>query len=484
MTNSNMSKYWKICLINPAGKTDGYEYRLVPQAQDFFHKQFEEIDPTFTSEISEIQVDLLLLFDNKNYADVINSAKAGFCLRCAVSYPILKACKKIDSLFAGEKSFSYLDLLPYVLNDDGQTPIFLNSDRTTQLQLDSEGKVKTSSYKFFTVEVLRTFQPNDKSMSLDNWAYLQTKQNTEIKDFLSEFGFKKLSDWALLNRARTKQIERLSMRDRHLVQIFHAVYRRDRRKYRQKGAMKCPDPTFAQLQEIIALASEQGIAINKTTELIEELKQIAIQLRQYDIWSYREPLEVRDSDTGSDVLRQDLPHDCLNELNIEQLEQQDLLEFLHQQLQVALVQAIEQEILVRISRLKKSKKYAVFAQKFLPGLQLYYVQNLSLKEITPLLRMTSWDQARRILNPGDLLNNIRQMTLQRMLEKTLEKSRSMGLIKTIPEPGYLKTLVEQIEAFADQEIFQEAVEEIRAGKNRQMKSLYARQLRLYLEQHT
>lgn len=479
-----MSKYWEICRINPTREKAGYEYRLVPQAQEFFHKQFEEIDHLFTSDSSDIQVDLLLLFHNKNSADVTGSAKAGFCLRCAVSYPILKACKKIDSLFAGEKSFSYLDLLPYVLNDDGQTPIVLNSDRKIQLQLDRRGEFHTTPYKFFSVEVLRTFKPTSNSMSLDNWAYLQTKQNPEIKDFLSEFGFQKFSDWALLNRSRAKQIKCLSVRDRHLVEIFHAVYRRDRREYRQKGAIKCPDPTFAQLQQILTLASQQGLTINDTTELLQELKQIAIQLRQYDIWSYREPLEIHDPDTGSDVLRKDLPHDFLNELDIEQLEQQDFLEFLHQQLQVALVQAIEEEILVRISQLKKSKKYAVFTQKFIPGLQLYYGQKLSLKDITPLLGMTSWDQARRILNPGDIINNVRQLTVQQMLNKTLEKGQSIGLTKTIPEPDYLKTLVEQIEAFADQQIFQEAVEEIRAGKNREMNSLYAWQLRLYLEQHT
>ncbi|WP_100897497.1 hypothetical protein [Nostoc flagelliforme] len=477
MKNSTMSKYWEICRINPASEKAGYDYHLVPQAQDFFHKQFEQIDRPFTSESSDIQVDLLLLFHNKNSADVTDSAKAGFCLRCAV----LKACKKIDSLFAGEKSFSYLDLLPYVLNDDGQTPIVLNSDRKTQLQLDRKGEFQTTSYKFFSVEVLRTFQPTSNSMSLDNWAYFQTKQNPEIKDFLSEFGFQKLSDWALLNRARAKQIKCLSVRDRHLVEIFHAVYRRDRRQHRQKGAIKCPDPTFAQLQEILILASEQGVTINDTTELLQELKQIVIQLRQYDIWSYREPLEIHDPETGSDFLRQDLSCDFLNELDIEQ---QDFLEFLHQQLQVALVQAIEQEILVRISQLKKSKKYAVFAQQLIPGLQLYYCQKLSLKDIAPLLRMTSWDQARRVLNPGDILNNVRQLTVQKLLDRTLEKGRSMGLTKTIPEPDYLKTLVEQIEAFADQEIFQGAVEEIRAGKNREMNSPYAQQLRIFLEQHT
>jgi hypothetical protein len=97
--------------------------------------------------------------------------------------------------------------------------------------------------------------------------------------------------------------------------------------------------------------------------------------------------------------------------------------------------------------------------------------------------MTSWDQARRVLNPGELLDKVRELTVQQVLDKTLEKAQDFGLTQIPPEPNYLKTLSEQIESFADAEIFTEAVEEIRAGKNRSMNSLYAQQLRFYFEQH-
>jgi hypothetical protein len=60
----------------------------------------------------------------------------------------------------------------------------------------------------------------------------------------------------------------------------------------------------------------------------------------------------------------------------------------------------------------------------------------------------------------------------------------MGLTKTIPEPEYVKTLAVQTEAFADAEIFQAAQAEIKCGKHRQMNSLYAEQIRVYLKQHT
>jgi hypothetical protein len=482
-----LSKYWKICRISLKSEKVGYEYRLVPIAQEFFHKQFLQLQPKYEfSEVdncqnSDIEAGLLSCFNaQKSTADAHSRAQAGLCLRCDVSYPILKACQKIDNLFGGEKCFTYQDLLPFVLNDDGKALVILDSDRKNQLVLNGDGKVKTTAYKFFTVEILRTYRLNSQSsMSLDNWAYLQTKQNSELKDYLSEFGFKHLSDWALMNRVRLKQIERLSVRDRFLIEVFHAVYRRDRIQQRSQGAKRCPDPSSAQLQEMLICLRERNIIIKTAVELMKELKQVAIQLRQYDIWSYREPLEISDPVTGTSTIRPDLPHESLNELDVEQ---QEFLEFLHSSLQLALAEAIAFEITSRINALSNSKKYAQFAQIFIPGLRLYYCQGMSLKEILPLLRMTSWDQTRRVLNPGELLSKVRSLTVQKVLEKTLEKAQEKGLTKIPPEPDYLKTLAEEIEAFADAGAFQEAGEEIRAGKSRSMDSLYAQELRLYFEQ--
>ena len=210
--------------------------------------------------------------------------------------------------------------------------------------------------------------------------------------------------------------------------------------------------------------------------MIAELKQVAVQLKQYDVWSSRKPLEIHDPDTGNDVLRPDLPHASTDELNVEE---QEILEFLHQQLKSALIQSIDQEISACIAKLEKSKTYAIFAQKFITGLQLYYCQAMSLKEIFPLLEMSSWDQARRVLDPGKLINNVRARTVEKVLDSAIAKAQENGLTQLPPEPEYLKNLIEQIEAFADVELFREAAEEIRAGKNREMNSLYARQLRVY-----
>jgi hypothetical protein len=70
--------------------------------------------------------------------------------------------------------------------------------------------------------------------------------------------------------------------------------------------------------------------------------------------------------------------------------------------------------------------------------------------------------------------------VQQLLASILKKAQEKGLTQIPPPADYLQSLAEQIEAFADAEIFQEAGEEIRAGKNRKMESLYAQQLCLIL----
>jgi hypothetical protein len=395
-----------------------------------------------------------------------------------MSASILKACHTIDHLFGSDKSFTYRDLLPFVLNDDGKTPVILDRDRKVQLVVIGDEQPQVTTHQVFSVEVLRTFKSEaQSSLSLDNWTFLRTKQNVELKQFLAEFGFQHLSDWALLNRARPHQLERLSERERHLVEVFHQVYRRDRRQ-QAAGVKRCPDPTTEQLQEMMTDLQQRNVMTSTASELMQALKLVAVELREYDIWSNRLPLEVHDSDTGRDTIRSDLPSSDVDESD---LEQQELLMFFHQQLNLALNNAIAQELRDRITALERSKKYAPLAPQFIPGLRLYYFQGLSLKEIAPMLGMSSWDQARRVLNPGDLLSKVRALTVQRVFDRLLEQAQQKGFASTPPEPNYVRTLAEQVEAIADQDIFQAAVEEMRAGQSRSFNSVYAQQLRVHLK---
>lgn len=315
-------------------------------------------------------------------------------------------------------------------------------------------------------------------MSLKNWAYLKTKQHPDLKNFLSDYGFKKISDWALLNRTRSGQLEKLSTRDRLLVEAFHAVYRRDRRQ-QPKGAKKCPDPSSEQLQEMIGKLQKNEVMIGSEALLLKDLKKVAKQLRQYEVWSSRQPLEVYNSEKEQYEIRPDVQQEYQPPVEIEQ---QEIVNFLHQQLRSVLSEAIRKEVQQKIEKLKKSRKYAEKASEFIPGLRLYYVQGMSLKEIAPELGMTSWDQTRRILNPGELLSKVRTLTVENLLEKVLNKAHKMGLTSIPPKPDYLNAVIQAVEAFADQEVFRAATEEMRTGKNRCFKSIYAEFLRAYLSQ--
>ncbi|BAZ09103.1 hypothetical protein NIES4071_09090 [Calothrix sp. NIES-4071] len=466
------SRYWRIWRVSPAEDRLGYKQIPVPIALEFAKNQVSNVENQDNSHTQNL---LLSYFHaKKTHLNAIERAQAGLCLRCYVSEPILRECKKIDSLFSGGKQFTYRDLLPFVLNDDGQKLIILDRDGKTQLMVD-DSQTKVSRYKFFSVTVLQTFNTDLQSrMSLDNWAYLQTKQNPELKNFLSEFGFQHLSDWALINRVRVKQLERLSSQERYIVEAFHAVYRRDRQMQHNKGAKKCPDPTNAQLQEMLAYLQQYQVSIDTPVQLLKELKNIAVQIRRYDIWSSRESLDIYDAESGTYQPRRDLPADSFDEVDVEQ---QEFLQFLQKNLYAVLSDVIQQQVEANIKKLQKSSKYAPFADKYMQGLRLYYNQAMSLKEIMPHLGMTSWDQTRRILNPGDLLASVRTQTVAQMLESILKKAGEKGLTEIPPSVNYLKTLTEQIESYVDVQVFQAAAEEIRAGKNRTMDSIYAQKLR-------
>jgi hypothetical protein len=464
---SGLSRFWKMWQIVPAAEGRGYRACDLPIAQSFL-QPFAPADRSV--DWVELSTRLFQQFSSRKAP--IDRARAGLCLRCYISAPILHTCKKIAHLFGGSVQFNYRDLLPFVLTDDGQILGVLENGQV--VGVSEQGEFQSLTYLPFSLKILQSFEPDAPSrMSLENWAYFKTKQNPEIKGFLAEYGFQHLSDWALLNRIRKNQLERLSESDRHLISAFHAVYRRDRRQ-QERQRTKCPVPSAAQLAEMANLLD--GLSGDR---ILSALQQIATQLRQYDVWSSREPLEVYDAETEAYQPRADLVSEAADELEMEKGE---LRSFLVEEFRVSLNQAIARSVGDRLATLTQSKTYAAFASQLIPGLQLYYGQGLSLKDIAPQLKMTSWDQARRILNPGELLSRVRALTVQQVLHKTLEKATQMGLTRDPPPPDYLKTLVEQIEAFADAEIFQRAAEELRAGKSRAMTSLYAQALRSHLQQ--
>ena len=68
-----------------------------------------------------------------------------------------------------------------------------------------------------------------------------------------------------------------------------------------------------------------------------------------------------------------------------------------------------------------------------------------------------------------------------MLKSILRLAEQRGFTSIPPKASYLKTLAEEVESYIDEEIFNEASEEMMAGRNRSMNSPYAQAIVSYLQ---
>lgn len=342
------------------------------------------------------------------------------------------------------------------------------------------GKVATG----LALEILGSYQLKDGSKSLKSWTHLLVRQSDALTNVLLEHSIYISTPWSLLKKATSRQLETLPEGDRLLVEAFQEVYRRDWRTNSRRGT-PCPPPSPEQLAEILGLLQPRGIAPDSPQSLIDALKKIADGLRQDEIWKRRNhpgdrqlnPLEGNDPETGDSLEYLTDPNSTVDS---SQQEQRELLEFIYQQLTLALHSGIEEGIDDRTLELSQSRSYAPFAADFTRGLRLLYVQNLSQRQIAPELGISNQSKVSRIFSPKALLFQVRFRTVDRLVRIVLDKARDLGLTRIPPEKHYLSNLVRQLEDFVDAEIFDEATSEVMAGTNRSLNSFYAKELRACL----
>ena len=485
------SKYWTMQIIDSPkvenGKLKGgYKARLILPAQEFFRIHFFKLanQPTLSSEESRyIQAIVWKLFHSAS--DIRDRALAGLCLRCYVSQRILITCKKIPHTYPPEveKPFNYIDLLPFVLNDDGRKLVILDSEAQTQLILNHDDTTRpiAKGGEFFSVEILRKFNPNlNSSESLDNWIWRLTQQNQNLKSFLWEFGVQTPSDWALLCKQIPRSLEsRFEEGDREIIEIFHAVYRRDRRNSDKKGL--CAEPTLNQLQDMRDLLQQRNMIVSSLGELIYHFKRIAEILRQDTL--YRKtgspktiPLEIYDDLTNNFVPNLELDY---YDPDIEEIEIDQLQENCHALFEQILYEAIAKVIAQHIEYLSKSKGYKSFSQRFHEGLQLYYLENMFLGEIAKQWKIP-WSKARRIFGLENFIKKVQYRTEEKFLYTILKTSTIVVPTTINSEPNLLKKVTESIRDYALKKTFNDAYAEIVSGKKHRKNSLFAQVLRHYL----
>ena len=174
---------------------------------------------------------------------------------------------------------TYQSLLAFVLDDDGQYLIIIDTDGKQKI-VDTEGKKQSEIIEnsIFTVEILKSYKHSlERKRSLKNWTYLKTQQNKQIVEFLSEFGFINSTDWGLLTRIKKYQLQELTKQEQLIIEVYGQVYKRDRKGKRSK----CQPPSDEQLQEMIGKLNID--TVKKPDILLNQLKNIAQKYRKFSV---------------------------------------------------------------------------------------------------------------------------------------------------------------------------------------------------------
>ena len=495
--DTNTSKYWTICIITNSLDKNGnptlcHTKKQSESAEKFFKDKFPQI--SIQTSLSKqqnqyVQTNLWNIFHNKTL-DLKQRALAGLCLRCYVSHGIVTGCqvfanKSVDKLTLLES------LLSYVLNDDGRTLIVTNTDNRNQLILKKDGQTQPIKKEgnFFSVEIISTYKPNisgnKNSESLENWSIRLIKQNNNLQPLLLEYGVWTPSDWSLLCKEVPQSLENsLQNRGRDFIKVFHEVYRRDRRKYLQRGS--CSEPTQSQLEEMLHLLQSRNIILNSTLELTQKFAEIADILRQ-DKYSRKtgspktQSIDVDNSSEDSNDYFPNTNQLSKDSLNSEDVEENELRVLLNQLPPEALFKAISLKIPERVEFLASNKSYSAYAHRFVEGLQLIYHKNfpVSLNEIAQKWQI-NWSKARRIFRLRELIENIQDKTVEIFISKIKDNAGHLFASEISSNPNSIQEIGQEVRSFLNQIIFKEAFAEITSSKTPEKNSSFADVLRKYV----
>ncbi len=442
------SKYWRLVRIDAAGNRKILE---IAPAKAFFASAFNEF-PYYTDVPStDIQPQLL-----RWVRDAANSERllAERCLLCFISWQIEQVCLQLEAQFGAVHGFTYRDLLPYVLDDDGslQPP---------------------TSYNSFAREILQSFDPEQSSLT--TWTSRRVKHHPALSKFLLECGVYLISDWAILNDTQPKQLQRILgefhglipaeiQQAQGLLESYHTVYRADRMQKRASGIRgQCTAPTTRQLQQISHCLEGKTNQKLKSETVIGQLQNLANRLRQYRIYvrggSF--PTESLDA-TGNkyNPLVERIPSPDSAHLGENQEEQAEFLQSYRSQFKACLDQALAMVTQSRVRQLQRKDEEK--ARMFLTGLHLFHCEKVSMTEIAKRLGLRAQDAVTRLLKLKEFRADVQQQLL------VMLRSRVIELAKNYSTPENLTTLEHEITLALNEQItslISQAETEAQSAKN-------------------
>jgi hypothetical protein len=485
---SAASRYWTFVRIDAAGKRKIEE---IAPAKAFFLASFPEF--VAQSEVSDIEVQRQLLFwmqqapaerlpsyvkpvARSNRDRPIHSRQtqpdagllARCCLKCFISHSIDRVCRNLSAQFGTEHGFTSEDLLPFVLDEDIWS------------------QPGDSPYQSLMSEILHSFDPEQSSLA--TWTTRRVKHDKELNTFLLERGVYLVSDWAILNDTRSKQLQRILLEFHHLsakeiqqarglLESYHAVYRAQRLKQRQAGIRgKCQPPTREQLQQIARRLSGRTAEQLSPEAVMSQLQDLASQLREYRIYvrggaAPAESIDAPDEWGGTIVDR--IPADSLPDTVDEEAE---FLDFYRQQFRTCLDQTIAKVTQARVNRL--IRKNPEKAEHFLLALYLFHCQGKSMGEIAQRINYQAQYQVTRLLQLKAFRADIQQQLLLQLCDRVLNR------VKPYTNPQNLQAFNRKIEAVLNEQVkqaIQEAAAEASTTKPQPTNSLFSERLCHHLD---
>ena len=468
-----ISKYWEFVKLDSTSKR---RVEMIVAAQTYLKKQFTELTEKVEVSDAKVQRQLWQRMHSGKETETDERQLAEICLRCYISHQIYQVCLNLATKFGSQNGFDCQDLLPFVLDDE-----VLLATQNQPEKLASKS-TQSSSYQSLATTVLKTFDP--AKGSLNTWVSRYVKQHPELKRFLLQHGVFLVSDWALLNDTKPKELQRIltdmyrltSVEIQQICELlvsYHTVYREDRLQQRLTGAtLPCQQPTSEQL---IRIANDLQTSTGRKLSIeavLSQLHAIASKLRRYRITAQGGSVSSVSFDQPEIqpiVERSQVTEDNEEQLEFIKLYQNQFLECLDQ----TLAQVIDEYIK------KLQRKRSSVEQSFLTALHLFHCQGQSMKQIAPQINLTKQYEVTRLLKLNELRTDIRQRLLGTLRDRVLDTA------KLFADSERLVFLDRQLELILDEQIsgiIQEAESEAKnPNRNQPLRSLLARRLCRYLE---
>lgn len=418
------SRYWQLVKIDAAGRLQIQE---ITPAKAFFLEMFPTA--TVNDDLPDVEIHKKLLQLSQN-APADRCLLAERCLLCFISWEIEQVCLQLEAKFGTVHGFKCSELLLCVLDDDGKLE-------------------PVSNYQSFSRQILHSFDP-EKS-NLTTWTNKRVKQNHRLNQFLLECGIYLVSDWAILNDTKPKQLQRIFrefycfsaseiLQSQQLLESYHTIYRTAR--LQQQGG-RCTIPTTHQLQAIATLLKSKTNELLSSETVMTQLQKLAEKLRRYRIYVRGGSLPAESLDiVAEDVYDEAIPgyHNRTQIVNDED-EQTEFLQLYRPQFIASLEQALAIVTQRRVEQLQQNK-----AKKFLLALQLFHCQNLSMTEIAVKVELRAQDAVTRFLKLKDFRADVRQELLIILCNSVME------LAKNYSRSDSLQTLEEKINIALNEQI--------------------------------